>query len=324
MTVTKPPTSVGKKVMMGARKSHIASYRAATYFRAWVEATLSFVPFLALLISHERYITRLTFVTISPFVFTRLFVVFHDACHSSFFPSPTLNTWLWRILSICVMSPGNWKDDHHLHHSYGGNIDNKIEYQWNSTVALTHQEIQQLRPAVLRSAYRFFRQTIHWCISRMLLFMNGSSAFAFLSSSMAPVAMVVGTTWRTLLLYYHSFASSLRSKAATVSRLTTRLVSILPVLAVLLYFMLSIRLRMLTSGNQKTGTLQIRLSRALPLLMPLGSSGGQWWESDTITSTTTILRWRGSNILEGCRDLGYAEKEFLELPSFDHIRWRQR
>lgn len=159
MTVTRAPTRVGKKIMKGARKSHIASYRA-TYVRAWLEATLSFAPFLVLLISHERYINRLTFVTISPFVFTRLFVVFHDACHGSFFPSPTLNTWLWRILSICVMSPGNWKDDHHLHHSYGGNIDNKLEYQWNSTVALSRQEIQQLRPAVLRSAYRFFRHPV--------------------------------------------------------------------------------------------------------------------------------------------------------------------
>jgi len=137
---------------------HIFSYRA-TYARAWWELSTTLVLWIALLALHERINKPLFYLALS-LTQSRVFIVFHDAGHNSFFPSTRFNSWLWRILSIILMTPGEWKNDHRLHHSYFGDRENKANYQWNPTIYLTKQEVEKLRPECLRAVYVFLRHPI--------------------------------------------------------------------------------------------------------------------------------------------------------------------
>ena len=56
----------------------------------------------------------------------RVFIIFHDCAHNSFFPSTKLNTIIGRILSIFVFTPfEHWRWEHNVHHATSGKLNSR-------------------------------------------------------------------------------------------------------------------------------------------------------------------------------------------------------
>jgi len=56
----------------------------------------------------------------------RLFIVFHDCCHGSFFKSVKANDRLGLVLGVLVLTPFyQWKHSHAIHHATAGDLDRR-------------------------------------------------------------------------------------------------------------------------------------------------------------------------------------------------------
>lgn len=56
----------------------------------------------------------------------RMFIIFHDCTHNSFFPSRKANDRLGTLLGIMTLFPyEKWKRDHNIHHASNGNLDKR-------------------------------------------------------------------------------------------------------------------------------------------------------------------------------------------------------
>lgn len=56
----------------------------------------------------------------------RVFIIFHDCTHNSFFPSRKANDRLGTLLGIMTLFPyEKWKRDHNIHHASNGNLDKR-------------------------------------------------------------------------------------------------------------------------------------------------------------------------------------------------------
>jgi omega-6 fatty acid desaturase (delta-12 desaturase) len=57
---------------------------------------------------------------------TRIFIIFHDCGHGSFFKSKTANTWTGRVTGLLVFTPYyRWAHDHAIHHATAGDLDRR-------------------------------------------------------------------------------------------------------------------------------------------------------------------------------------------------------
>lgn len=138
------------------RKRHISKYRA-TNTRCLYEFFTAAAAYCALLSLHGPQFCGLTFWIVAPLVHMRLFIMFHDCGHNSFAPSVRANKILHRVLSVLVMTPTMWRESHRRHHQHIGKVDNEIDFQWGDSVYWTKQELDQLRPMILRRFLQLIR-----------------------------------------------------------------------------------------------------------------------------------------------------------------------
>lgn len=139
-----------------ARKKHIASYRA-TLSRGFWEISTTFA-FWVVLFSLFDFLPKPIFVLFHTTLVTRLFVVNHDAGHDSLTPSKTINIVVRWITGTMILNPVGWWKDHRLHHAYNGNLD--ADFPWNGTILMTKQQLQSLKPGVLRFFYKLLRHPL--------------------------------------------------------------------------------------------------------------------------------------------------------------------
>lgn len=101
----------------------------------------------------------------------RLFILFHDCCHGSFWPSRKANVaWGW-VFGILTFTPfRSWRKSHGTHHAHNGNLDRRgVGDVWTMTLA----EYLAASPA-RRAWYRFYRHPVFLIlISPPLLFLAG-------------------------------------------------------------------------------------------------------------------------------------------------------
>lgn len=66
----------------------------------------------------------------------RLFIIFHDCGHGSFFKSSKANHWVGTVLGILVFTPYfYWRQSHAIHHATAGNLDKRgVGDVWTMTV----------------------------------------------------------------------------------------------------------------------------------------------------------------------------------------------
>ena len=98
----------------------------------------------------------------------RIFILFHDCGHGSFFRSKRMNTVVGIITGLFVFTPYHrWHRDHHIHHQTVGNLDKRGT---GDVKTLTVEEYQNLS-GWQRFGYRLYRNPIFlFGIAPILLF----------------------------------------------------------------------------------------------------------------------------------------------------------
>ncbi|MDG5471968.1 fatty acid desaturase [Jeotgalibacillus sp. ET6] len=87
----------------------------------------------------------------------RIFIIFHDCCHGSFFKNKKINTILGTVTGVITMFPfEKWKREHSIHHATSSNLDKRgVGDVWIMTVdeyaAASFKE---------RLAYRLYRNPL--------------------------------------------------------------------------------------------------------------------------------------------------------------------
>lgn len=72
------------------------------------------------------YFLTLALAIIGAGLLTRIFIIFHDCCHYSFFKSRKANDILGTITGIITIFPyRKWQHEHSVHHASSGNLDKR-------------------------------------------------------------------------------------------------------------------------------------------------------------------------------------------------------
>ena len=103
--------------------------------------------------NHPLWLCLIPVLVAAPFL-VRIFVIFHDCCHSSFFSAKWANQLTGYISGILVYTPyQDWRQAHLRHHATAGNLDKRgVGDIWTLTV-----EEYLAAPKTKRIIYRIFR-----------------------------------------------------------------------------------------------------------------------------------------------------------------------
>ncbi|MCK2020856.1 fatty acid desaturase [Peribacillus frigoritolerans] len=88
---------------------------------------------------------------------TRIFIIFHDCTHHSFFKDRRANRIVGTIMGVLTLFPfDQWGHEHSVHHATSGNLDKRNTGDiWTLTV-----DEYLAAPFKLRFAYRFYRNPL--------------------------------------------------------------------------------------------------------------------------------------------------------------------
>jgi len=102
----------------------------------------------------------------------RVFIIFHDCCHGSFFPSRRANRITGYLLGLCTLTPfDKWQREHAEHHATVGDLDRRgVGDVWTLTT-----DEYLAASTTMRLFYRVFRNPfILFGVSPALLFLLGN------------------------------------------------------------------------------------------------------------------------------------------------------
>ncbi|PAQ15459.1 fatty acid desaturase [Bacillaceae bacterium SAOS 7] len=103
------------------------------------------------------YLLTLVFATLGAFLMTRVFIIFHDCTHNSFFKNRKANQIVGTITGILTFFPFyQWQHSHSVHHATSGNLDKRGT---GDIWMLTVDEYLEA-PLWRRIAYRLYRNPI--------------------------------------------------------------------------------------------------------------------------------------------------------------------
>jgi acyl-lipid omega-6 desaturase (Delta-12 desaturase) len=140
----------------------ISLYNFPDVAKSWWQIINSVIPYVALwiLMVFTLKVSYLLTLFISIFAagfMIRIFIIFHDCGHGSFFKSKRMNTIVGIITGLMVFTPYHkWHHQHHIHHNTVGNLDKR---GIGDVMTLTVKEYQALS-AWKRFGYRFFRHPL--------------------------------------------------------------------------------------------------------------------------------------------------------------------
>lgn len=140
----------------------VQQYNQPVAWRSWWQVINSVIPYVGLWVlmvyslSISYWLTLLLSVFAAGFL-VRIFIIFHDCGHGSFFKSPLLSRIVGIPLGILVFTPYHkWHHDHLIHHQTVGNLDKRGT---GDVKTLTVEEYLQLSKAK-RLLYRVYRHPI--------------------------------------------------------------------------------------------------------------------------------------------------------------------
>ena len=122
-----------KKSIQPGWLSKLRPYETPSLIKSWIQIGTSLIAYLVLMSSmiilvrndHPYWIVFLISVVTAGF-YTRVFIVFHDCCHYSFFKSRSACTILGNICGIVTFtSYTDWQRSHNVHHSTVSNLDRR-------------------------------------------------------------------------------------------------------------------------------------------------------------------------------------------------------
>jgi omega-6 fatty acid desaturase (delta-12 desaturase) len=109
----------------------VKAYQQPDLKRSLWQLINTFVPFFALwyLAYHSlaySYVLTLLIAVVIGGLTTRIFIIFHDCGHGSFFSSQSWNDALGIFCSLFVWTPYyQWRHDHAVHHATAGDLDRR-------------------------------------------------------------------------------------------------------------------------------------------------------------------------------------------------------
>lgn len=140
----------------------VQKYNQPTAIRSWWQVINSFVPYIGLwvLMVYTLNISYLLTLLISVFAagfLVRIFIIFHDCGHGSFFKSPLLSRIVGIPMGMMVFTPYHrWHHDHLIHHQTVGNLDKRGTGDVNTLTVSEYKKMSRIR----RIAYRLYRHPI--------------------------------------------------------------------------------------------------------------------------------------------------------------------
>lgn len=98
----------------------------------------------------------------------RIFIIFHDCGHSSFFKSRRLNKIVGIITGLLVFTPYHkWHYEHHIHHQTVGNLDKRGMGDVKTLTVKEYSELSKWQ----KFSYRFYRNPLFlFGVAPILLF----------------------------------------------------------------------------------------------------------------------------------------------------------
>ncbi len=140
-------------------KKQVAPFEKSTTRESVWQIINTVLPYIALwylayLSLSVSYWLALVPIVIAAGFLTRIFIIFHDCTHHSFFTSRRANRITGTIMGVLTLFPfEQWGHDHSIHHATSGNLDKRGTGDiWTLTV-----DEYLAAPLRLRLAYRFYR-----------------------------------------------------------------------------------------------------------------------------------------------------------------------
>ncbi|HVN57581.1 MAG TPA: fatty acid desaturase [Bacteroidales bacterium] len=140
----------------------ISRYNFPDPGRSWWQVINSIVPYVILWIAmifslRISYWLTLGLSVITAGFMVRIFIIFHDCGHGSFFKSARLNTIVGTITGLMTFTPFRmWTYEHKIHHQTVGNLDKR---GIGDVMTLTVEEYLNL-PWLKKFGYRLYRNPI--------------------------------------------------------------------------------------------------------------------------------------------------------------------
>jgi len=140
----------------------VAKYARPDLWRSIWQVVNTLIPYAALFYLSMRSLEVSFWLTLPLSILTagfmvRVFIIFHDCGHGSFFKSRHANKWLGRLTGFLVFTPyQRWTHDHAIHHATAGNLDKRGK---GDVYTMTVQEYLQA-PWWKRFGYRVMRQPV--------------------------------------------------------------------------------------------------------------------------------------------------------------------
>ena len=114
-----------------AISKNIEKYQASSFGRIIWQIANTFIPYIGLWIlivyslSISYWLTALLVVIAAGFLM-RLFIIFHDCGHGSYFKSQKINRLVGMFFGILAFTPyDKWHNQHLKHHGTVGNLDKR-------------------------------------------------------------------------------------------------------------------------------------------------------------------------------------------------------
>jgi acyl-lipid omega-6 desaturase (Delta-12 desaturase) len=112
-------------------RKQISPYEKSNTRDSVIQLITTFVPFIiSWVLAYQSlsisYLLTLAFTIVGAGLLTRIFIIFHDCCHYSFFKNRKANKILGTITGILTLFPYNqWQYSHSVHHATSSNLDKR-------------------------------------------------------------------------------------------------------------------------------------------------------------------------------------------------------
>lgn len=151
-----------EKYIPATWRDTISRYQKADLKRSLWQLANSVVPFFLLWYLMYRSLEVSYWLTLALAIPTagfmvRVFIIFHDCGHYSFFASRGANDWVGTLTGILTFTPYfQWRHQHAIHHASAGNLDRRGV---GDVLTLTVEEYKAL-PSLKKLGYRIFRNPL--------------------------------------------------------------------------------------------------------------------------------------------------------------------
>ncbi|MCH1626674.1 fatty acid desaturase [Fredinandcohnia quinoae] len=112
-------------------KKQVAPYEKSNIRESVWQLVNTLIPFFVLwILAYQTlsisYFISLIFCIVAAGFLVRVFIIFHDCCHYSFFKSRRANKILGTITGVLTLFPySQWQHDHSVHHATSSNLDKR-------------------------------------------------------------------------------------------------------------------------------------------------------------------------------------------------------